>query len=217
MATTLTYTARDIVTAALRKIGAISAGAEPTADEMTDGIMVLNVMLKALQIPSVTVWQMDTGSITLTDATTSYTIASRPYEMGVVNYRTTTDLPMQRLTREEYYELPDKDSAGTPSQFYYRREREQGTLYVWPVLATATGTIEWEGKTEIDDIAAAGDAVDVPAEWYEAVIYQLADRLCDDFEVDAGRQQMIRARGEQALLLAQHSGRESLIFMPDHG
>jgi len=217
MAVSLTYTAGDIATAALRKCGVAAIDRAATSEEMDVALVTFNAMLKALQIPSITVWKLTTGSITLTDATTSYTISTRPYELGVVNWRDTDgrDLPMLRMTRREYYELPDKDAAGTPTQFYYHRLRESATLFVWPVQTTASGTIEWEGKSEIDDITATTDTLDVPAEWYEAIIYQLADRLCDDFPVELPRAAKIALRAENALALAQHSDRETVYFMPD--
>ncbi len=217
MATTLTYTAGDIATAALRKVGVTAVDRPASSDEMDAALVSFNAMLKALQISSVTQWKLSTGSVTLTDATESYTISARPYELGVVNWRSTDgrDLPMIRLTREEYYELPDKDAAGTPTQFYYHRLRETATLFIWPVQATASGTIEWEGKDEIDDIVARSDALDVPAEWYEAIIYQLALRLCSDFPVEISRVALIRDSATEFLALAQHSDRESVYFMPE--
>lgn len=217
MTTNLTYTAGDIATAALRKCGVTAVDRAATSDEMDTALVTFNAMLKALQIPSITMWKLATGSVTLLDATLSYPIAVRPLELNVVNWRSTDgrDLPMLRLTRDEYQELPDKDAIGTPTQFYYHRLRETATLFVWPVQAVGDGTIEWDGKAEIDDINATGDTLDVPAEWYEAIIYQLADRLCDDFPISPDRAARIRQRAEVALGLAQHSGRESVYFMPE--
>ena len=216
MTTTLTYTAGAIANASLRKCGVVAVDRPATADEMDVAIVAFNAMLKAMQIPSITVWKLKTGSITLTDATTSYTISERPYDLGVVNWRNTSglDLPMLKLTRKEYFELPDKDAAGTPTQYYYHRQRETATLYAWPVQTTGSGTIEWEGQGEIDDITATTDTLDVPAEWYEAIIYGLADRLCDDFPVQIERAAKIGLRAAAALGLAQHSDRESVFFMP---
>ena len=217
MATTLTYTAGEIATAALRKCGVVAIDRAATSEEMDVALVTFNAMLKALQISSITMWKLTTGSVTLTDSTLSYDISTRPYELGVVNWRNADgrDLPALRLTREEYYELPQKDSRGTPTQFYYQRLRETATLILWPTQLNAVGTIEWEGKSEIDDITATTDTLDVPAEWYEAIIYQLADRLCDDFPVDIQRAAKIGLRAADALALAQHSGRESVYFMPD--
>lgn len=217
MSTNLTYTVGDIATAALRKVGVTAVDRAATSDEMDAALVSFNALLKALQVSSITVWKLATASITLTDATTSYTISTRPLELGVVNWRDTDgrDLPMLRLTRDEYQELPDKDAAGTPTQYYYHRLKETATLFIWPVQATASGTIEWDGKTEIDDINLSSNALDVPAEWYEAIIYGLADRLCDDFPVSPDRAARIRQRAEVALILAQSSGRETVYFMPE--
>lgn len=219
MATTLTYTAGDLANAALRKCGVVAVDRVATAPEMDATLVAFNVMLKAWQIPSIMVWKLTTGSITLTDATTSYTISSRPYNLGVVNWRNSdeVDLPMLELTRTEYFELPDKDAAGTLSQFYYHRLEETATIYVWPVQTTGSGTIEWEGQDEIDDIGATTDTLDVPAEWYEAIIYGLADRLSDDFPISSERAAKISRRATEALLLAQHSDREAVFFVPETG
>ncbi len=217
MTVNLVYTAGDIATAALRKVGVTAVDRAATSDEMDTALVSFNAMLKALQISSVTMWKLITGSVALTDATESYTISTRPYELGVVNWRDTDgrDLPMLRLTREEYYELPDKDAAGTPTQYYYHRLLGTSTLFVWPVQTTASGTIEWEGKEEIDDINATSDALDVPAEWYEAIIYQLARRLIADFPVEAQRAMGIKIDAVEFLAIAQASGRETVYFMPE--
>ncbi len=217
MAVTLVYTAGALATAALRKCGVVAIDRAASSEEMDVALVTFNAMLKALQISSITQWKLTTGSVTLTDSTQSYDISTRPYELGVVNWRDTDgrDLPALRLTREEYYELPDKDAAGTPTQFYYQRLLTTATLFLWPTQATASGTIEWEGKSEINDITATTDAIDVPPEWYEAIIYQLADRLCDDFPVEIQRAAKIGLRAADALALAQHSDRESTYFMPD--
>lgn len=181
MATTLTYTVRDLCTEALREAGVVGIDRPADADEMRVAVLRLNMMLKGWQNQIVTVWKQSTGSISITANTRSYTITSRPMSLDVVNYKSGTETPMMRMERREYFELPDKDSAGTPSQFYYQRGREQGVLYVWPVLVSATGTIEWSGRLEVEDITGPSDAVDFPAEWYEAVLYGLALRLSSAF------------------------------------
>lgn len=216
MATTLTYTAGDIANAALRKGGVVATDRDATAAEMSQTLVTFNAMLKAWQIPGVTMWKLSTGSITLTDATQSYTVSGRPLELGVVNWRDANgrDLPMVRLTREEYYELPIKDAAGPPTQYYYHRQRETATLFVWPVQTTAEGTIEFEGKFEIDDITATTDTLDVPAEHYESIIYGLSDRCCDDFGV-IDRHPAIKAMAMEARDLANGFDRETVYFQPD--
>jgi hypothetical protein len=57
MATSFTMTARDMVTQAMREIGVIASGEQPTADEMADGILRLNSMLKAWAAKGLNLWR----------------------------------------------------------------------------------------------------------------------------------------------------------------
>jgi len=179
MAVTLTYTAGEMCTEALREAGVISIDRAATSEEMDVAIKALNRMLKSWQNTAVTIWKQTTGSITVTDATTSYTITTRPLTLDTVNRRNTsgTDIWLYPMSRQEYQELPDKDAAGSMTQYYYERGLTTGILFIWPVMTTGTGTIEWSGRDEVADITATTDAVEVPSEWYDATHYGLALRL----------------------------------------
>lgn len=183
MPTTLTYTAGDMCQSALEEAGVADINTPVEAAEMTIALKRLNMMLKAWQNTSITIWKQTEGSIAIVAATQSYTIAARPLSLDVVNYTDATARPMEAMARRDYFELPDRATAGVPTQFYYHRQREQGVLYVWPVLASATGTLDWFGRSEVADISARTDTIEVPSEWYEAVHYGLARRLAGHFSI----------------------------------
>lgn len=219
MATTLTYTAGELCTEALREAGVVGVDRDPDSNEMVMAIRRLNMLLKSLQNVAITIWKQSTGSITLTDATTSYAISSRPLSLDTVNLRDTdgNDTWLYPMPRQEYYELTDKDSAGDPSSYYYHRELSQGTLYVWPVQTTGSGTIEWEGKLEQDDITATTDAIGVPSEWYEAILYQLALRFSVAFRVKQVNP-LLPGLAERALMEAKGFDVDgSIFFEPEYG
>ncbi len=184
MTTNKVYTALEFCTEALREAG-VAAVDEP-ADAATFEVAIkrLNLMLKAWQNTAITVWKQSSGSITITDATASYAVSERPLRLDTVTRKDGNEVWLTRMTRQEYNELPNKTQAGTTSSFYYHRQRTQGELFVWPVLATGVGTLEWSGVLEIEDITKGSDAVEVPSEWFEAVLYGLAARLCGAFSVD---------------------------------
>jgi len=215
MATTGTITVQAMIEGALIRANILAASDQIRGDDLQDAMKVLDDMLKAIQPNGVTIWQQTSGSITVTNATASYTISARPLNLDVVNWKTSDGIesPMLKLTRKEYYELPDKDSAGRPSQYYYDRQREQGVLYVWPVLATADSqTIEWIGTGEMSDITDSTATLEIPGEWREAIVYQLASRLQDEY----GRvNPRIDARAAEALAYAQGFDRESVYFQPE--
>lgn len=58
-------TARDVVVTALRLLGAVASGEEPTADEARDGLVALNHMLHAWKARGVDIGHAD---LALTDA-----------------------------------------------------------------------------------------------------------------------------------------------------
>lgn len=216
MAVTATSTARQLVDAALRKAGVLGAGETSDADVSAQAIEELNRMLKSWQA-AFGLWTRDTQIVTVTSATQSYTLASpaRPVRVLSARYRRSgIDTPMQMLTRDEYEDLPVKASQGLPTCFHYERKREQGTLFVWPVLATAAGeTIRLTIEREIEDIASPNDAVDVPAEWYDAVVYGLAARLCDDYERSTASAERVRMMAPIKLKEAQAFDMNETVFL----
>lgn len=216
MAVTATLTARQLVEAALRKAGVLDGAEQAEAQMAANAIEELNRMLKAWQA-TFGLWTRDTQVVTVTNAAQSYTLAApaRPVRVLAARYRRGgIDTPMQRLTRDEYEDLPVKAAAGLPSSYYYERKREQGTLFVWPVLAVAAGeTIRLTIEREIEDVTAPGDAVDVPAEWYDAVVYGLASRLCDDYERSTATAERIRARAAMALKEAQAFDMDETVYL----
>ena len=210
MTTTATDTVRSIVLAALRKIGVVAYDMEPNADQTDAGVRALNRMLKAWQNRGVNLWATTAASVACTTAA-SYTLSPvRPLEILSCRFkRSGVELPMQSMTRAEYDRLPVKTTQGTPTMYYYDRQREAARLYVWPVLATVSGqTLEITYTREIEDMAAT-DVIDVPGEFYDAVVYGLAARLADDYQVADPR---VQARAEDELARALAFDREGSVF-----
>ena len=211
MAVTGTLPVRDIIDGALRKIGVVGMGETPDAESYAVAAASLNRMLKAWQNRGYSLWFTTAMTVTLTTAA-SYTMSPvRPLRIYSVRLvRNGVEMPMQSMTRQEYDDLPIKTTAGTPTSYYYDRQREAAKLYIWPVLSAANGeTLAITYERESEDIGLQTDTVDVPGEWWDAVVYGLAARLTDDFMVSAPN---VIARGEEELRLALAADREGSIF-----
>jgi hypothetical protein len=202
MTTNKVYTALEFCTEALREAGVIAIDEPADAATFEVAIKRLNMMLKAWQNTAITVWKQSSGSITITDATASYALSERPLRLDTVTRKNGNEVWLTRMTRQEYNELPNKTQAGTTSSFYYHRQRTQGELFVWPVLATGAGTIEWSGVLEIEDITSGSDTVEVPSEWFEAVLYGFAGRLCGAFSIDPVKSAEIKRMAADAYSIA---------------
>lgn len=182
--TTFNMTVAEIVADARDLIG-IQDEEEPlTATDLARGIRVLNMMLLSWQADGVQTWVLTEGSFALAQGDYDYVFGSGgafttvPTEiMDVRITRSSQDLPMNRMSREEYYALPVKDTQGYPTQFYYDRQRDGGTFYVWPAPDSVAGTIKFTYRRYIMDAGDGTKTLDLPKEWLEAVTSNLAIRL----------------------------------------
>ena len=209
MAVTDTDTNLEICTAALRKIGVVGMGVTASADEIETARTALSRMLKSWQSKGYNLWAVTSMSVTATTSASYSLTPERPLSLSSVRWKATTETPMQELSRDEYDRLPLKTSTGTPTSYYYNRQREDALLYVWPVPASVTTqTLEITYIRELADVAQADEA-DIPGEWYDCVVYGLAARLADDFMVSAPG---VIARAEMLLDEALAGDREGSIY-----
>jgi hypothetical protein len=182
--TSFSMTVSEIVTEARGLLG-IQAAEEPLqADELQQGIRALNMMLKAWQAEGVQTWTLTEGTFTLVQGDFDYvfgsggTFTTVPLDITDVRItRSSTSMPMFRLSREDYYDLPLPSSEGYPTQFYYDRQRDGGTLFVWPAPDSQGGTIDFTYRRYVMDAGDGTNTLDLPTEWHEAVCYNLAKRL----------------------------------------
>lgn len=214
MATTGTDTNRDIITDAFRKIG-VTAHDEPLqAHDAVTGLRGLNRLLKSWQNHGHLKWTVTEQTITLVPGAVQTLDPVRPIQIVSARLqRDGIDLPMTEMTRDEYDRIPQKDISGTPTQFFYDRQKEAARLYVWPTSANGE-MVSITYEREIEDQTDLDAAPDVPSEWYEAIVYGLAARLADDYRLD--RQMVVqRAESELRLALSQdHQG--SVYFGPEY-
>ncbi len=210
MAVTATDTARDLIGDALRKIGVVAIDEPMNADQAAAGLRALNRMLKSWQNKGFCTWAKASQSVALTTDSSFRLNPARPLEILSCRFtQNGVERPMLSFTRDEYDSLPVKTSQGTPTTFHYDRQREDARLYVWPVMASVNGeTLEITYTRELEDTTLDAP-VDVPGEWYDAVVYGLAARLADDYTVAAGN---VIARAEAELRDALAFDREGSVW-----
>lgn len=199
----------DICTAALRKIGVVTAAQPIAAEDLRDALSALGRMLQSWQNMRYNLWTYAEASVPLTTAG-SYVLTPRPVDVHDVRIRRSgIDMPMHQMTREEYFALPQKASTGFPTTFFVDRQSTVTTLYVWPLLSVANGeTLQITYTREIVT-PLANDEMDFPAQFEDAVVYGLAARLADDYEVAADR---VIMRAERELDLAMSFDREGSVY-----
>ena len=202
MTTTGTDTVRTLVTDALLDIGAATLGQAPAADEMAHGVRHLERIMKSWADKGYLRSLVAEQSVTLVAATAAHTMSPvRPARILNVRYKAVSGIetPMIEMTRMEYDALPQKDSTGIPTSYYYDKQKEAARLYVWPLkAAVTTETLVVSYDREFEDIASADDVIDLPAEGYDAAVAALASRLSHTYGA-AEKRPAIHSRAKNAL------------------
>lgn len=195
----------------------LAIGATGDTDEAAAALVQLELMLKDWALKGPYLFTKRETSQTLVSATASYTLSTtKPIRIIEARYRDTNgiDLPMQALTRDEYFTLPNKSAAGIPTTFYFDPQVANPVIYVWPVLATATTeAIRYTYQRRIEDIDDLSNNIDIPQEWHDTLCYALAARLLDDYGIADAVAERITARSEAMLQSARDFEREEFVFM----
>lgn len=114
-----------------------------------------------------------------------------------VRRQETTDyeIPIVFESREDYFNLPNKNQNGTPIQAYYSRQdvagETSGIMYLWNAPISSTPVINFTYERKIAIAIDAIDTIDIPDYAQEALIYNLAVKLIPKYGCSAIRAQLI--------------------------
>jgi hypothetical protein len=131
-----------------------------------------------------------------------------------------TEIPLARLNRDDYTNLPNKYFAGRPLQYWFDRQRDIPIMHIWPVTDQTSmfgQFIIWRQRY-IMDVGTLTETLDVPQRWYEAIVWQLSWRLCQELpDVQPQYLTYIKATADEALALAQAEERDNspIYFAPN--
>lgn len=124
---------------------------------------------------------------------------------------TPTEIPMARLNRDDYVNLPNKAFQGRPLQFWVNRQLNNPILYLWPVPSDQFITaqvIVWV-KRYIMDVGTMTEEIEIPQRWYDAVVYVLAARIAEETPtVDPQMIAILDQKAQRSLLEAENEERD---------
>ena len=133
---------------------------------------------------------------------------------------TPNEIPMARLNRDSYANLPNKAFQGKPLQFWLDRTLDEPIMYVWPVpsASTAIAQVTTYVKRYIMDVGTLTQEIEVPQRWYEAIVYQLAARFAEELpQVDPAMMPILDQKAMRALNEAEMEERDNspIYFTPN--
>lgn len=126
---------------------------------------------------------------------------------------TPTEIPMSRLNRDQYTNLPNKAfQSSRPLQFWLDRQAAAPVMNLWPVPSDAAENSQivlW-AQRHIMDVGAMTQQVEVPQRWLEALTAGLAAKLAMELVgVDPQMIGLLDQKAAIALATAQAEERDN--------
>ena len=138
----------------------------------------INLMLAEWANRGLNQWTIEQATTTVIEGTTDYNLNANIIDiLDVVCRRTVsgtqTDISMDRLSRSEYINIPNKDTKARPSQFFFNKQNNP-VLQVWPAPENSTDILVYNKLVRMDDADAATNNMDMPFRFYPCFAAALA-------------------------------------------
>ena len=149
-----------------------------TGYDLKTGIRSANLMLAEWANRGLNQWTIETGTQTVTEGTASYNLGTDVIDILDVVVRrtdgsTTTDINMDRISRSEYFNIPNKATKSRPSQFFLDKQNNP-VLFLYPTPENSTDVIRFSKLTRMDDADNARNTMDIPFRFYPCFVAGLA-------------------------------------------
>jgi len=112
---------------------------------------------------------------------------------------TTDQIPLESLSRQEYFALANKEVQGSMISYYYSPTLDEGELYVYLTGDANSDEIIITFERLLEDIDDEANNLDIPVEWLNAVVYGLAARLADYYPPSVTKIKKINAKADETL------------------
>lgn len=189
-----------IIEASARVLGVISSGESFDDDEYADGLEALNMLVKQLMgqptylLKGLKPWQRERAELTLKaqirfefKTTGGDLDITPPVDILSARLKDSDDneVPLKRMTRQEYDEISNKTDTNTPMAFYYERRLDSGYFYLDTIPSDIVNyTIEITYLDQLAALETVSSTTDFPQEYFRALKFALAVDLGPEYGVD---------------------------------
>lgn len=191
-------TAGDILTLALFDAGIVATGQVPNAQDSNNALTRLNYMLAEWEHQRWLVWHLLDLSIVSTGAQ-SYSvgpggdidIVRAPDRLEAAFFRQLVqsqpnqiDYPLDILqSREDYNLIALKNLRSFPMTVFYDSSFPLGRVYPWPIMQPNIYELHLSVKEVLSQIPLLNTVLTFPAEYYNAILYNMAVRLRQAYDL----------------------------------
>ena len=99
-----------------------------------------------------------------------------------------SEIPIERWSRQEYMQQPDKSSEGTVVNWFYNPTLNEGKLYVWQTANSVENVMRFDVRKPLAIYNEISDELDFPSEYYMAIKWGVAADVGPSYGVPDNRQ-----------------------------
>lgn len=197
------------------------AGGQPVlGEEARSARRSLNLLLTEWQNRNIHLWKVNEYSVTVQSSVQTYSLSSTDMDLVelLLSDSSTTDLPMERKSREEFFRIPNRLSDyGSPSQYTVIRSRTSTSFSLWPIPDNNTDVLRYLAISRMEDVTRMAENVDIPHRFMPALTMGLAYLIAMKRpSVPTEKVNDLKAKYEEQLMWANGEDRErtSLFITP---
>lgn len=176
---TWTMTMDEILDTAYARVG----GEQVTGWEAKQGMQALNLLFQEFQSRRVNLWTIRRRNFEIIDNQQSFVLPPEVIDITEAVTRinpelsTRSDTPCTRFARDDWFNLPNKNSWGRPTNFWLDRQRDAPVVSLWPINRGIYMQFVYYAIERTRDALRMRDNVDAPVRWLPAIIAGLAYKL----------------------------------------
>jgi hypothetical protein len=174
----------EIITEAFERCGIDTQ--TRTGDHAISARRSINLLFSEFANRGINYWTVTSNTLTLVSGTSSYALPAGTIDIMdavVRDSSSSTDTIINRITLQEYNQLPNKTSSGKPSQFMIDRQYTP-VIYLWQVPNTSTYSMVYWAMNQQDDVNASNQDADIPYRWSDTICAGLASKLAIKYAPD---------------------------------
>lgn len=175
----------------------------------------LNLLFSEWANRGYSLWKVQNHTQNLTASTNQYTAPSNADDILEMVFRNgNTDTTMTKISRSEYQNIPNKNSEGTPTQFYVQRNlaNVQITTYLTP--ETTDTQINYWYVQRIEDVGKYTNTPDAPFRFLPCMVSGLAYYLSQEVNPSLSGELERRYESELARAITEDSQSTSVNIVP---
>ncbi len=131
---------------------------------------------------------------------------------------TSSGIPVNKWSRQEYMQQPQKNGQGTVVNWYYNPTLVEGKLYLWQTANSIQSTVDFDVRQPITIYDNTSDELDYPSEYFLALQWAVASDLGPQYGVKPDRQAINEDKAKEFFESALGNDNEvdSIFISPDN-